>query len=80
MLGCGRARRKHGSLFPTAFSLLTGGLLGYPDLAGLALFGGAFGVLGSGIAAGLVAVAKDAPSRISARSSPDRLLESGEPI
>ena len=69
-----------GSLFPTVFSLLTGGLLGYSDLAGLALFGGVFGVLGSGIAAGLVAVAKDAPSRISPPSSPDRLLESGEPI
>ncbi len=65
-----------GGLVPTVVALLTVG-----DLAGMWLLGGICGVLGSGIAAGLVAVAKDAPSRISPpASSPDSLLESGEPI
>ena len=68
-----------GGLFPTAAALLTGGLLVPFDLETLTVYGGFFGVLGGGVAAGLVAVAKDAPSQISPPSSPDRGLEPGGP-
>ena len=69
-----------GGLFPTAAALLTAGLLVPFDLETLVVLGVLFGILGSGVSAGLVAVAKDAPSRISPPPSPDRRLESGEPI
>ena len=62
-----------GGLFPIAVSLLAGS--GGTPVALIAIFG----ILGCGVTAGLVAVAKDAHARISPPSS-ERLLESGEPI
>jgi hypothetical protein len=48
-----------GFLFPAVSAVLTGGLLFPLELQALTVAGGFFGVMGAGITAGLVAVAKD---------------------
>lgn len=62
VLKCGAMGLLTGGAFPAFAALLTGGFLFPFELGALAWAGTWFGVLGSGIAAGIVAVAKDAPS------------------
>ncbi len=69
-----------GSLFPSVIAILTAGYL-IPFGAGLLKYGALFGLLGGGISAGLVAVAKGTDAaELDAASAQDNLLGSGDPI
>ena len=65
-----------GAVFPLVAAIVTGGWLVPFDLTQLALLGATFGLLGGGMSAGLVAVAKgaDDPELSSGEPAADRLL------
>lgn len=62
VLKCGAMGLLSGGTFPTLAALVTGGFLFPIEVSTLVNLGAFFGIMGGGIAAGLVAVAKDTPA------------------